>query len=166
MRSIPIAWSGCDYFGERALLKDEPRAVHVDAITNVTLAKIARDTFTDILGSLQTLMEQQFTVRGTSAIPSFALIRPRLLSRSPRDVCRMDRHRARVLCVCSPQRRVLQSVPILSHLSEGERGQVLDRFEEARYLDGAEIITEGMAGDHFYIVKEGRVECVKDGARH
>ena len=28
----------CDYFGERALLKDEPRAVHVDAVTNVTLA--------------------------------------------------------------------------------------------------------------------------------
>ena len=51
----------CDYFGERALLKDEPRAVHVDAITSVTLAKISRDTFTHILGALQTLMEQQFT---------------------------------------------------------------------------------------------------------
>ena len=76
----------CDYFGERALLKDEPRAVHVDAVTNVTLAKITRDTFIDILGNLQSLMENQFT------------------------------------------RRVLTRVPILSHLSEAERRQVLEKF--------------------------------------
>jgi cGMP-dependent protein kinase len=59
----------CDYFGERALLKDEPRAVHVDAVTPVKCAKIARETFIDILGPLQTLMETQFTQRVLTRVP-------------------------------------------------------------------------------------------------
>ena len=67
--SVVATLNRCDYFGERALLRDEPRAVHVDAVTAVTLAKITRETFHDILGPLETLMEQHFTRRVLTHVP-------------------------------------------------------------------------------------------------
>ena len=74
-----------DYFGERALLNDDPRAVHVDATTDAVLAKITRAVFTEVLGPLQALMETELT------------------------------------------RRILKSVPILAHLTEGDRDQARAR---------------------------------------
>jgi len=111
-----------EYFGERALLKDDTRAVNVDAISPVTVAKVTRDIFSDVLGPLQTIMETELT------------------------------------------RRILRSVPILSHLTETERDQVLLKFKEFQYAPGEKIIAQGEAGDTFYIVKEGSVECFVGGA--
>ncbi|KAI7838861.1 hypothetical protein COHA_007362 [Chlorella ohadii] len=47
------------YFGERALLKNEPRAATVQAATDVRLLALGRDDFTRLLGPLQSLLESQ-----------------------------------------------------------------------------------------------------------
>jgi len=59
----------CDYFGERALLKDEPHMHHTDATTAVTLAKITRGTFVEVLGPLSAIMETAFTKRVLQRVP-------------------------------------------------------------------------------------------------
>ena len=47
-----------DYFGERALLKSEPRAANVIAKTDVKVATIDRDSFIRLLGPLDTILQR------------------------------------------------------------------------------------------------------------
>lgn len=48
-----------DFFGERALLCDEPRAASVESITKLTCLTLRRDTFVKLLGPLQDLMRRE-----------------------------------------------------------------------------------------------------------
>ena len=115
--AVLMTLNGGEYFGERALLKDDPRAVHVDCVDDCVLAKLTRSVFTEVLGPLQQLMETELT------------------------------------------RRILRSVPLLSHLTDGERDQVLEKFIEYTYEPGESILKQGETGDQFFLVKEGTVEC-------
>lgn len=45
-----------EYFGERALLKSEPRAANVNAKTDMSVASIDRDSFGRLLGPLDTIL--------------------------------------------------------------------------------------------------------------
>ena len=110
-----------EYFGERALLKDDLRAVNVDCVSSVSCAKLTRDHFLSVLGPLQQLMETELT------------------------------------------RRILRSIPILSHLNENERELVLSKFKEVQFAPKEQIIKRGDTGDTFYIVKEGAVGCSSNG---
>ena len=47
-----------DYFGERALLKSEPRAANVVAQTDMKVATIDRDSFMRLLGPLDTILQR------------------------------------------------------------------------------------------------------------
>ena len=47
-----------DYFGERALLKSEPRAANVIASTAVKVATIDRDSFMRLLGPLDQILSR------------------------------------------------------------------------------------------------------------
>jgi cAMP-dependent protein kinase regulator len=47
-----------DYFGELALLNDAPRAASVVAKSDVKVAKLGKDGFTRLLGSLEGLMRR------------------------------------------------------------------------------------------------------------
>ena len=47
-----------DYFGERALLKQEPRAANVIAESDVKVATIDRDSFMRLLGPLDTILQR------------------------------------------------------------------------------------------------------------
>ena len=47
-----------DYFGELALLKDEPRAANVVATSDVTLLGLDRDAFTRVLGPLTDILKR------------------------------------------------------------------------------------------------------------
>eukprot|EP00955_Chlamydomonas_euryale_P044476 352901-Chlamydomonas_euryale.AAC.9 len=48
-----------DFFGERALLCEEPRVATVEASTQMVLLTLKRDTFTEILGPLENLMARE-----------------------------------------------------------------------------------------------------------
>ena len=51
-----------DYFGERALIKNEPRAANVIAKTNCTLVTMDRHSVKRMLGPLEELLKRNFEV--------------------------------------------------------------------------------------------------------
>ncbi|PSC70618.1 cyclic nucleotide dependent kinase [Micractinium conductrix] len=84
-----------DFFGEGALLSDEPRAASVEAVTPLVCLTVDRATFTAVLGPLQQLMSREkspavVTQRlmklqargGPSRVPAEVLVRRRRRSRS------------------------------------------------------------------------------------
>lgn len=49
----------------------------------------------------------------------------------------------------------LNSVPILAPLSRDDKMRLVDALEEKSIKPGDRVITEGEAGDKFYIIKDG-----------
>ncbi|OQS01305.1 cAMP-dependent protein kinase catalytic subunit [Achlya hypogyna] len=58
-----------DYFGERALIMDEPRAATVFAKTDVTVMALSREVFTQVLGPLQELIQHNLVMRALQSVP-------------------------------------------------------------------------------------------------
>lgn len=50
-----------DYFGELALLKDEPRAANIVATSELILASIDRSSFQRLLGPLEEILKRNVT---------------------------------------------------------------------------------------------------------
>jgi CRP-like cAMP-binding protein len=48
-----------DYFGERSLVENEPRAATIKAITEVTALRLDRQAFSLLMGPLEDIMKQQ-----------------------------------------------------------------------------------------------------------
>jgi cAMP-dependent protein kinase regulator len=67
-----------DYFGERALLTNEPRAATITAVTPVVAQKLDRATFKRLLGPLEDVMRSNMEVyeRYADAIPSEPIVEP------------------------------------------------------------------------------------------
>ena len=57
------------YFGERALLKDEPRTADVTALTDVVLMALDRNSFTELLGPLRNVMDSNMKGRVMDSLP-------------------------------------------------------------------------------------------------
>uniref|UniRef100_A0A7S1G674 Cyclic nucleotide-binding domain-containing protein n=1 Tax=Bicosoecida sp. CB-2014 TaxID=1486930 RepID=A0A7S1G674_9STRA len=55
----------------------------------------------------------------------------------------------------------VEKVPILASLSEYERLTIADALQPAEFEDSAVIISQGDAGDNFYIVETGEVSCTQ-----
>merc|ERR1712154_228949 len=55
---IVFQYTENDYFGELALLKDEPRAATIKATSALKVAWLDRGSFTRLLGSLTTVLER------------------------------------------------------------------------------------------------------------
>eukprot|EP01026_Neomeris_dumetosa_P082721 TRINITY_DN94946_c0_g1_i4.p1 TRINITY_DN94946_c0_g1~~TRINITY_DN94946_c0_g1_i4.p1 ORF type:complete len:388 (+),score=55.13 TRINITY_DN94946_c0_g1_i4:199-1362(+) len=49
----------------------------------------------------------------------------------------------------------LNSVPLLSSLSRGEKLALVDAFEEVQFAPGTKVLMQGAYGDLFYIIKDG-----------
>ena len=51
-----------DYFGERALMKDEPRAANVVAKTQCTVVSLDRHSFKRLLGPLEEILKRNLSI--------------------------------------------------------------------------------------------------------
>lgn len=49
-----------DYFGERALIKNEPRAANVIAVTNCLVVSLDRHSIKRLLGPIEDLLKRNF----------------------------------------------------------------------------------------------------------
>ncbi|RLN60743.1 hypothetical protein BBJ29_007141 [Phytophthora kernoviae] len=65
-----------DYFGERALMTNEPRAANVAAETDVTLIALDRQVFNDQLGSLREVIDRNMSMRVLQAVPILKILSP------------------------------------------------------------------------------------------
>jgi len=111
-----------DYFGERALLTDEPRAANIIAIDEVECLVIDRESFDKILGPLKELMDHNLGYR------------------------------------------VLKSVPLLSELQHEMYDELVDELVIEDFGKGETIIKEGEIGHKFYIIREGKLDVMKDSS--
>ena len=59
------------YFGERALLKDEPRAANVLATTKTTCMTLNRRAFNNLLGPMQEVLDNNLNMLVLSSVPMF-----------------------------------------------------------------------------------------------
>jgi CRP-like cAMP-binding protein len=57
----------------------------------------------------------------------------------------------------------LESSPLFRGLSRKQLHDVVDRFDDAQYLAGHGILTEGMQGPEFFIILEGSASVSMDG---
>jgi CRP/FNR family transcriptional regulator, cyclic AMP receptor protein len=58
----------------------------------------------------------------------------------------------------------LRNIPLFKAFNARQRKQITGDLVEARYRKGQVIFREGDPADHFYILKEGAVKCVKSSA--
>ncbi|PQE13280.1 cAMP-dependent kinase regulatory subunit protein [Rutstroemia sp. NJR-2017a WRK4] len=60
----------------------------------------------------------------------------------------------------------LEEVPLLSTLTKYERSKIADALETQKYPPGTSIITEGDAGEAFYLLESGEAEAYKNGVEN
>ncbi|EDN94662.1 hypothetical protein SS1G_10536 [Sclerotinia sclerotiorum 1980 UF-70] len=60
----------------------------------------------------------------------------------------------------------LEEVPLLSTLTRYERSKIADALETQKYPPGTSIITEGDAGEAFYLLESGEAEAYKHGVEN
>lgn len=60
----------------------------------------------------------------------------------------------------------LEEVPLLSTLTRYERSKIADALETQKYPPGTSIITEGDAGEAFYLLETGEAEAYKQGVEN
>ena len=55
----------------------------------------------------------------------------------------------------------LRSIPLFSHVADGDLDQIASHLIERRYPRNTTIVEEGLPGDYMYILREGRVKVTK-----
>lgn len=57
----------------------------------------------------------------------------------------------------------LESMPLFRGLARGELETIVEQFDDATYLAGHGVVTEGMGGPEFFIILDGRAAVIIDG---
>lgn len=141
-----------DYFGENALLRDEPRTATITADSDLSCYKITRDKFQD-LGLHEKL---QFANRKAVGAGGGAKV---LATKPPSPKTASERE------VMTSALKKNENLGTMVNLDDARIAQMIDVSWKEEVPAGKEIITEGdLQADYFYIVQEGSFEIfVSDG---
>ena len=138
-----------DYFGERALLRGEPRAANVRATSEVTCLVLDRQGFTELLGPLKDVINANLSRRVLLSVPMLKAL--------------SDEERSAVAEACE----VCEAAPGAAVIAEGETGDAFYIVKEGTMLvtqkGGAEAAREVAtlgSGDFF-----GEMALLKDDVR-
>jgi len=115
------------YFGEVALMRDEPRAASIVATTRSKCAFLQKQRFQDLMQLHKRLRE-----RLEAVLVNYSSVKPQKAFED-----------------------LLASVPLLSGLELGERQEVARAMTSKFYAEGDYIITQGDRGDSFFVLEEG-----------
>ena len=122
-------------FGERALLRDSPRAATVRSLTPMRLLVLTRSDFlAAIVGTEQPRLQ---TVEVGIAAPTDGLTR-----------------RGRV--------QHLSRTGLLSHLDSSALGALADRSIVTHWATGESIVNQGEEGDRYFVLLEGKADVIVD----
>jgi len=131
-----------DYFGERALLENEPRGATITAESALTAYKISRAAFQNL--GLHTKL--QFAVRKAVG----AQDRGKVEAKAP-----SKKTDAEVSLIIEALKKN-ENLATMTTLDDARCKQVVDRMWKEEVAAGNEIITEGdLNADYFYVVQEG-----------
>jgi len=136
---------GGDYFGENALLRDEPRAATVTATSNLECLKITRDKFQE-LGLHEKLEFARRLAVGGGGVKQIEVKPP-----SPKTT-----EERRLIAEALKKNENLQT---MAKLDDERVNHMVDIAWKEHVERGKELISEGdLTADYFYIVQDGSFE--------
>lgn len=138
-----------DYFGEVALLRDEPRAATVIAEQNIEVLSITRDKFQDLGLNEKLEFAKRQAVGGGGEVQT----------KPPSKKTSAER------AVMAEAIKKNKNLVDMVTLDDAKIQSLIDVAWEETVSAGQELIQQGGDGDYFYIVKEGSFEILiaKDG---
>eukprot|EP00930_Biecheleria_cincta_P048179 TRINITY_DN3352_c0_g1_i1.p1 TRINITY_DN3352_c0_g1~~TRINITY_DN3352_c0_g1_i1.p1 ORF type:complete len:797 (+),score=229.90 TRINITY_DN3352_c0_g1_i1:28-2391(+) len=135
-----------DYFGENALLRNEPRTATITAKTELKALKITRDQF-DKLGLREKLEFPQRKAVGGGKVKTDAM------AKAPTPKIAEER---KLMAEALKKNENLQGIV---SLDDNRTNQMIDVAWKETVKTGTKVITEGdLNADFFYIVQEGSFE--------
>jgi cAMP-dependent protein kinase regulator len=187
-----MSYSKGDYFGELALIRNEPRAANVVARGRCKVCAIDKPSFVRLLGPCLEIMNRQIdfyemhecTDMEELNIDEFDLNEPLAhraassslpppnkrrggVSATPAISNGLHRHNIPSFPKSSGAsgrlQSALRSIILFAHLEQDELDSVVDAFFEVKKKHGETIITQGEDGDNFYIVDAGECEVYITG---
>jgi CRP-like cAMP-binding protein len=181
-----MSYSKGDYFGELALIRNEPRAANVVARGRCKVCAIDKPSFVRLLGPCLEIMNRQIDFyemhecaeMDELTIDEFDLNEPLAhgqasslpppnkrrgaVSATPPIANGLHRHNVPSFPKSSGAsgrlQAALRSIILFAHLEQDELDSVVDAFFEVKKKQGETIITQGEDGDNFYIVDAGECE--------
>ncbi len=178
-----------DYFGEVALIKDQPRALSVVAQGGpLKVVKVDRATFVRLLGPILDVLHRnmqqyaQLEKRDPSVAAAVAPEDQHHQEQQQRVMATKRRGGVSASSVVATPhsipfhrkddeavgriRRAIMRNPLFSHISEDQLSAVVGAMFERKYGRGDLIIRQGDDGDNYYVVDSGTADIIiaKDGA--
>lgn len=135
-----------DYFGEIALLKDEPRAATITAMTKLSVLQITREKFQES-GLINKLEFAKRNAVGGGAATEVA-------TKPPSEKTTEDR--ATIKNALNSNKNLTAMVELDDAKCEAMSDVAWEEVVDA----GTELITQGSDGDYFYVVKSGSFEFI------
>jgi CRP-like cAMP-binding protein len=140
-----------DYFGEIALMQDEPRKANVKALSpTVECYSLDRASFTSMMGSLKTVLEKNTSIQLLKGVHLLKGLSAEELEKVAAAVQHREYRCALACCVGPGTVHACDATVISPDLHQ--------------YLsDGDEIIRQGDKGNDFFIIQEGVVMVQVNG---
>jgi len=137
-----------DYFGENALLRDEPRTATITAINKLSTMKLSREKFQELGLHEKLEFAKRQAVAGGAKLPG-ATAKP------PSDKTKADRE------LIAEALRKNDKLMTMVNLDEPRINQLIDIAWKETIEQGRTVIEEGdLVADYFYIVAQGEFEVL------